>query len=241
MQEALFISDLHLSASTPHITELFLKFLHERAIKADVLYILGDFFDAWVGDDDSSELSQTCIQALNSLSAHTELYFMHGNRDFLIGDTFLQHCGAHLQADPSVIDLFGTPTLLMHGDLLCTDDVKYQQARLMVRAPEWQADFLSKDLATRKHLAEQYRQASGEHTAMEAKDIMDVNPQAVEAAMQHHQTQRLIHGHTHRPGVHTVNLPPTVGHRHVLAQWLTTGSVLCWNAQGPTVETITHR
>jgi len=242
MQEILFISDLHLSESSPHITDLFLQFVATRAPKADVLYILGDFFDAWVGDDDTSELSLTCIHALQRLRKNaTDIYFMHGNRDFLVGDTFAEQSGARLQADPSVIDLFGTPTLIMHGDLLCTDDVKYQQARQMVRSAAWQSDFLSKDLAARKQLAEQYRQASGEHKSMEAKDIMDVDPQTVAQYMQTHHTHQLIHGHTHRPNVHTFELANAPATRYVLAQWQETGSVLCWTEQGPNVETITAR
>lgn len=223
----LFISDLHLDPARPQITELFLELLDKEACCSDSLYILGDFFEAWIGDDDPDPHHIPVIAGLRKLTdAGTPVYFMHGNRDFLIGKGFAQLTGCRLLTDPTVIDLYGTPTLLMHGDTLCTDDVEYQQFRKMVRNPEWQAAFLAKPLEARRAFAAQARSESKTRTREKADEIMDVNQNAVEKVMREHGVTRMIHGHTHRPAVHrfTVNGEPLT--RVVLGDWYEQKSLL---------------
>jgi UDP-2,3-diacylglucosamine hydrolase len=222
------------------MTTLFLQLLKNRANKAAQLYILGDFFDAWIGDDDDTPLIHECTQALKACSNNTELFLMHGNRDFLMGEQFAQNAGMTLLSDSHIISFLKTKALIMHGDQLCTDDVKYQQARTMVRSPQWQQQFLSQDLATRRVQAEQYRQASGEHQSMQAADIIDVNQDAVEQAMLDANVTTLIHGHTHRPAAHQFQLQQQSATRYVLAPWETdTGFFLSWTAKGFRSEQLT--
>ena len=220
MSEQLFIADLHLSAERPDTLALFLRFLSERASQADALYILGDLFDAWIGDDDDSALAEQVRTALSNLThGGTALYIQHGNRDFLLGEDFLNATGARLLDETAVVDLDGQPTLLMHGDLLCSDDNDYQQARLMLRSPAFIQDFLSRPLAERAALAAEYRKRSGEATSLKAEDIMDVNPLTVADYLRHHDVLRLIHGHTHRPGQHEHDVAGRVAERWVLGEW----------------------
>ena len=220
MSEQLFIADLHLSAERPDTLALFLRFLSERASQADALYILGDLFDAWIGDDDDSALAEQVRTALSNLThGGTALYIQHGNRDFLLGEDFLNATGARLLDETAVVDLDGQPTLLMHGDLLCSDDTDYQQARLMLRSPAFIQDFLSRPLAERAALAAEYRKRSGEATSLKAEDIMDVNPLTVADYLRHHDVLRLIHGHTHRPGQHEHDVAGRVAERWVLGEW----------------------
>lgn len=202
MPTTYFISDLHLQASEPAMCELFFSFLKKHAINADALYILGDLFEFWVGDDDDTPLHHQVIEALHKLSQQTPIYFMHGNRDFLIGKRFLKATGCELLEDPSLIDLYGTKTLLMHGDLLCTRDVKYQKFRKFSRRWLVQKLFLLKSLKKRQQIAMRYRQQSQRHTATASEEIMDVTPSEVEKYLQHYDTPLIIHGHTHRPDVH---------------------------------------
>jgi len=216
----LLISDLHLSADCMQTVQLFQRFLQETAAQADALFILGDLFDAWIGDDNNAEPWPAVRHQLASLTAAgTEVFVQHGNRDFLLGDDFCRHTGVQLLAEEAVIDLFGTPTLLMHGDTLCTDDLAYQQARLFLRNPNFIADFLAKPLAERAAIAVEYRQRSGEATSLLASDIMDVNQQAVLNVMRQHGVTRLIHGHTHRQGQHQVDLDGMTAERIVLGEW----------------------
>ena len=220
MSQQLFIADLHLSAERPDTLALFLRFLRQRAPRADALYILGDLFDAWIGDDDDSPMAEQVRAGLKTLSdGGTPVYIQHGNRDFLIGEDFLAASGAKLLDETEVVDLDGTPTLLMHGDLLCSDDVEYQQARQMLRSPAFIQDFLSRPLAERAALAAEYRKRSGEATSLKAEDIMDVNDQTVVDTLRRHGVSQLIHGHTHRPDEHQHPVDGRIAHRWVLAEW----------------------
>jgi UDP-2,3-diacylglucosamine hydrolase len=216
----LFISDLHLSAQRPGAVELFLRFARDRAVRASALYILGDLFDAWIGDDDESELAVAVRGALRAVTtAGAAVHFQAGNRDFLVGERFAAATGVVLLPEATVADVGGAPALLMHGDLLCTDDVDYQQARGLLRSPEFVADFLAKPLAARAAIAAEYRHRSGEATSLKAEDIMDVNPGAVVETMRAHGVRRLIHGHTHRPARHAFALDGVPAERIVLAEW----------------------
>ncbi len=220
MGGVLFISDLHLSPERPATAELFLGFLAGRARGAQALYILGDLFDVWIGDDDRSAFSLEIIEALRALSeSGTALHLMHGNRDFLIGRRFARATGCTLLKDPSVVELAGTPTLLMHGDLLCTDDVAYQRFRRKARNPIFQRLFLLKGLKRRRAIAADYRRKSGEATSLKSQEIMDVNQGTVESTMRQHGVSRLIHGHTHRPADHRFELDGKPVERIVLSEW----------------------
>ncbi|MDH3526390.1 MAG: UDP-2,3-diacylglucosamine diphosphatase [Gammaproteobacteria bacterium] len=223
----LFISDLHLDPQRPEITRLFLDFLEQRGRSAERLYILGDLFEAWVGDDDDSTLAGAVCTGLGDCArSGTAVYIMHGNRDFLLGKVFTATCGCTLLTDPSAIDLYGQATLLMHGDLLCTDDTEYQAFRAMVRESQWQQAFLAKPLAERRQIAMQLRETSIERTQGKPESIMDVNQQSVVDTMERHAVQRLIHGHTHRPAVHDLTVNGKPAQRLVLGDWYEQGSVL---------------
>lgn len=231
--ETLFISDLHLSANRPDITRRFLAFVQKRAQGVERLYILGDLFDAYIGDDDNSTPNREIKAALRKLSdSGTAIFFQHGNRDFLVGERFCRETGAHLLGDYAVIDLYGEPTVLTHGDLLCTDDVLYQAARIRVRAEEWKRNALSKPLFIRQFYARWYRFRSGLDKSKKTLDIMDANPDAVIEAMRRFGVTKLIHGHTHRPEVHELAIDGQAARRFVLAEWHTTCSTLCWNSEG---------
>lgn len=229
MKPVLFISDLHLDNERPEIVHLFLRFLQERATQAEALYILGDFFEAWIGDDAVPE-DHPVIAALRAFTATgVPLYVMRGNRDFLLGERFEEMTGARLLPDPTVITLGNEPVLLMHGDSLCIDDTEYQQFRAMVHNPQWQAMFLAKSIEERLQMARQARQESTSRNSqlMESQEsIMDVNQGAVEQTMREHGVQRLIHGHTHRPNVHALTVDGQPATRIVLGDWYDQGSVL---------------
>lgn len=231
----LFIADLHLDDSRPHITRLFEDYLASADVRrANALYILGDLVEAWIGDDDDAELPARIAAATSDLSAHgVPVHFMHGNRDFLLGPAFAERAGMHLITDDAVVhDIEGTPTLLMHGDTLCTDDTVYQQVRAQVRTPEWQAQVLASPLEARRALASQSRAESRDHTGSTAETIMDVNQDAVETAMHDAGVTRLIHGHTHRPAIHDFTLRGQPARRIVLGDWYEQGSVLSVDANG---------
>jgi len=233
MQGTLFISDLHLDPERPAVTELFLGFLATRARKADAVYILGDLFEAWIGDDDASPLNLEVIQGIRACAdAGTPVFVMHGNRDFLLGERFAMQSRCTLLADPERIDLYGIPTLLMHGDLLCTDDTEYLAFRKMVRDSGWQSELLAKPLAVRREMAAEMRRGSREKTAGKPESIMDVNPAAVLDAMTRHAVVQLIHGHTHRPGVHSLQIAGQPARRYVLGDWYDQGSMLECNRDG---------
>jgi UDP-2,3-diacylglucosamine hydrolase len=225
----LFISDLHLDEARPAIIEEFQRFLRDDARAADALYILGDLFESWVGDDDDSALATSVAVALHDLRQRgVPLYFMHGNRDFLLGADYARRAGLLLLSDPQVITLGGERTLIMHGDTLCTDDVEYQKFRALVRDPSWQRQFLAQPLDQRRAFAAKARAESRSHTASAKAEIMDVNSSAVAAAMRSHGVRRLIHGHTHRPAMHKFDLDGRAAERIVLGDWYEQASVLTW-------------
>lgn len=215
----LFISDLHLSPTRPDITTAFLDFLKTTAKNAKALYILGDFFDAWIGDDDDTAEYIAITTALRRYSENHTVYFMHGNRDFLIGKEFAKNAGLTLLSDPHLIDINGTPTLLMHGDSLCTKDKEYMAFREMVRDPQWQQTILEKPLLERRAIAEHIRSTSESMNSLKANDIMDVTPEEVINIMTEHSSQRLIHGHTHRPARHELTINNKPAERIVLGDW----------------------
>ncbi|MAZ86302.1 MAG: UDP-2,3-diacylglucosamine diphosphatase [Cellvibrionaceae bacterium] len=213
----LFISDLHLDQSRPIVTAAFERFMEIMAPNCDALYILGDFFEVWIGDDDDCPFNARIVKLLQQFTnSGGLLYFMVGNRDFLIGDDFASRSGATLLEDPTVIDLNGTPTLLMHGDSLCTDDTDYMSFRLQARSPLWQEQLLSQPLAARREIARQLREQSQSMNSLKADDIMDVNHSEVARVMSEANVSRLIHGHTHRPEVHRLEGEKE---RMVLGDW----------------------
>ena len=238
--EILFISDLHISLEKPEITRRFLAFLKMRAPKASTVYILGDLFDAWIGDDDFTPPNNKIRKQLKHLSdSGTRVFLQQGNRDFLLGHKFCQDTGVTLLDDYVVIDLFGTPTLLTHGDLLCTDDLPYQTFRAKSHAPEWQQAVLSKPLLLRLLAARWYRIRSHFHKRKKSREIMDVNQDTVIKVMRENNCLRLIHGHTHRPRIHNFTINNQPAQRFVLAAWRKdAGEVLCWDSKGYKIEII---
>ena len=231
----LLISDLHLCETRAHITQAFIAFLQETAIKADALYILGDLFEYWPGDDAiPNGFHYPVIQALRALSLQkVSVFLMHGNRDFLLGSQFAQAARLTILPDPSLQMLYGKPVLLSHGDALCTDDIAYQKFRAEVRTPVWQNQFLSQPLTQRIAFIEQLRVKSAQEKSNKSMAIMDVNAQAVHALLQAHEYPPLfIHGHTHRPHRHTLNINQHTCVRWVLGDWYEQGSYLILDKNG---------
>ncbi len=229
----LFISDLHLDAEQPGIGAQFLAFLENEGRQADALYILGDLFESWIGDDDPNPHYAAMKAAIRQLAeSGVPVYFIHGNRDFLVGETFAAETHLALLPDPCVVDLYGTRVLLSHGDALCTDDFEYQQVRAMTRNPVWQSMMLAKSLAERIGIAARARAQSRERNALLPEAIMDVNQEAVERAMRSQGVCVLLHGHTHRPAVHEFELDGKPATRIVLGDWYEQGSVVRWDADG---------
>ena len=259
----LFISDLHLDASRAQISEQFLRFLHDECAQADALYILGDLFEYWIGDDDPQPLAAKIAEALHTLAGSGVLiHFMRGNRDFLLGDAYAARAGLRILPDPCVVSLYGHPTLLMHGDLLCSGDIEYQTFRRQTRDLDWQRDMLAQPLPVRMALALRARAASALHqqrlsmeraahgranaagagnagaagvaaNAGEAgEDITDVSADTVQAIFNRYGVDRLIHGHTHRPALHSLLVTGTPRTRIVLGDWYQQGSVLRVDADG---------
>jgi UDP-2,3-diacylglucosamine hydrolase len=230
----LFISDLHIDASHPPIIERFLKFLQGEARDAAALYILGDLFESWIGDDAPDEAQSAAIAGLNALTAGgVPCFVMHGNRDFLLAERFCAMSGAQLLPDPLIVNLYGEPVLVMHGDALCTDDRAYQRLRATVRDPDWQRTFLALSIDQRRTLAGAARAGSRAHTATVMNTITDVNADSVAAALRGAGTATLLHGHTHRPAVHSLQVDGKPRTRIVLGDWYDHGSVLRWDAKGP--------
>lgn len=227
----LFISDLHLQPDRPDLLQAFEDFLAREARKAEALYILGDFFEVWVGDDDDAPFIERVLNPLRALAAAgVRCFFMPGNRDFLAGSGFAERSGCQLLTDPTVVELDGRKALLMHGDSLCTGDSEYMAFRQMSRHPQWQSELLARPLEERRAIARQLRSQSKSMNAMKAEDIMDVTPAEVERAMAAHGVDLLIHGHTHRPAVHAT----AHGQRIVLGDWDANGWVL--SAEGGTLS-----
>jgi len=223
---ALFISDLHLSEDRPAANERFFEFLEKEARGADALYVLGDLFEYWIGDDDLDDPFNAIVAAFFRGLARTKLYVMHGNRDFLVGERFCRETGATLLADPATVDLGAGNVLLMHGDTLCTDDLDYQAWRRQARSPQFQQQFLAKSAAERKQAVLGLREKSKEVISAKAAEIMDVNAGAVAAAFRQHQVTTLIHGHTHRPAHHKLTVDGRRCERWVLPDWYGRGGYL---------------
>ena len=230
MREWLFISDLHLAPERPEVIHLFERFVDEIAIHAQRLYILGDFLEYWLGDDDKAEGLDPVFQSLKKLSdSGTEILFMAGNRDFLIGNQLAEQCGFKIIIEPHIENINGSNALLMHGDTLCTDDIEYQKFRVMVRDKNWQQQILSRPLPEREQLARSLRQQSEQANAEKDYEIMDVNQNTVIEMMQKHSVRLLIHGHTHRPAIHELEINGQAGKRIVLGDWGKEGSYLRFN------------
>ncbi len=235
----LFISDLHLETDRPDIGDQFFAFIENEARHADALYILGDLFDAWVGDDDPNPHFADVKAALRDLvESGVPVYFMHGNRDFMVGDEFARETGVTILPDPIAVDLYGKHVLLSHGDALCTDDFEYQKIRVMTRNPDWQAMMRQKPLEERLMLAKAARAESKARGQSIDMDIMDVNPDAVKRTILDYGVDILLHGHTHRPDIHFVELDDRVAKRIVLGDWYDQGSVLRWDEHGPVLDSL---
>ena len=233
MRKALFISDLHLDPEQPAIARQFLRFLRDEARAATILYILGDLFEVWLGDDDPDSAVREIVDALHDLTASgVSCCFMHGNRDFLVGERFARETGCRLLPDGTLVDVFGERVLLMHGDLLCTDDHSYQRLRRILRHPvvSWALRHMS--LAQRRRLAQRLRAGSRMHIGETAPEIMDVNAGAVVETMRRAGVRTLVHGHTHRPAIHTLTVDSAPARRIVLGDWHARGSVLEWSESG---------
>lgn len=233
MSATFIVSDLHLQESRPDLTDIFLRFARTTARAADAVYILGDLFESWIGDDEDSVLALDVQRALRALTdSGVPCRFMAGNRDFLVGKRFAETTGADLLGNECVVDLYGTPTLLLHGDTLCVDDAAYQKIRAQLRDPQWQAAFLAQPLAARRAFAEQARAQSRAHTSNMASDIMDVTANAVAAAFRVRDVARMIHGHTHRPALHELVVDGRRCERWVIADWRENGEMLVVSREG---------
>jgi len=248
-----FISDLHIDSEKPQIAEQFIAFCEglKASIKyLDALYILGDWFESWVGEDDPDKSKWQAIRAVKEISdLDVPCFFMAGNRDFLIGDEFAKASGCEVLADPAIVSLYGKKVVLMHGDTLCTDDVEYQKFRALSRSDAWQAQIKQLPLEQRIGMAAQIREQSMQDTASKDNDIMDVNQQAVLAAFAEHDVDTIIHGHTHRPAIHRIEKQETeLTHedvpdmdfltRIVLGDWYEQGSVLLWRKKDFDLKTM---
>ncbi len=222
-----FIADLHLAEDRPDITACFLSFLQHDAPQAQDLYIIGDLFEYWVGDDDDSSFIIEISHAIKALSTlGCKIYFIHGNRDFLLGKRFAKQSGMQLLPEITLIDLYGRPVVILHGDTLCTRDIGYQAFRKKSRSWWWQAIIKSLPLFVRRKIASKYRDQSATATAMKSQDIMDVTESEVINCLEHHQSQLMIHGHTHRPYVHNIIANNQTAQRIVLGDWYEQGAWL---------------
>lgn len=235
----LFISDLHLHPARPAVTDCFIRLLEEWRESADALYILGDLFEVWIGDDDPDPHHRRIIESISRFtSAGPECFFARGNRDVIIGRRFCADTGSQLLDETTVIDLYGTRVLVSHGDELCTDDHAYQRFRRQARSPTWRALFLALPLSARHYLAQRLRRRSQADTALKPEEITDVSTEAVAAAFAEHRVTTMIHGHTHRPAIHELELFRKPRTRIVLGDWYKQGSVLHWDETGYRLETL---
>lgn len=235
----LFISDLHLDSARPTSIDDFVAFTEGEARGAERLYILGDLFEAWIGDDDDDPGLKPIIAAITALTrSGTDCYFMHGNRDFLVGEALCAETGMRLLEEFETIELYGERVLLTHGDLLCTDDVRYLDLRRQLRDPGWQQDFLGKTLEERRRIAAELRQLSQSEMAAKAEAIMDVNEDTVRDSMRRFGVSNLLHGHTHRPAIHRFEIDGKPAQRIVLNDWYGPGGYLHWDSRGPVLESL---
>jgi UDP-2,3-diacylglucosamine hydrolase len=235
----LFISDLHLDAGEPETIRRFVTFIETEARAARALYILGDLFEAWVGDDEDDPRLAPVQAALAGLTGTgVPCSLMHGNRDFLLGPRFCAATGCRLLGDYERVELHGSTVLLTHGDLLCTDDTRYMSLRGTLRNPAWQRDFLAKPLAERRKIAAELRELSAAEIAAKSYDIMDVNQTTVEKVMREHGVSLLLHGHTHRPAIHRFALDGRPAVRIVLGAWYEQASVVRWDERGYSLDTL---
>jgi UDP-2,3-diacylglucosamine hydrolase len=236
---AQFISDLHLHSSRPEVTDCFLKFLGEATETTDSLYILGDLFETWIGDDDPDANHRKVIAALKKFTdTGRACFFAPGNRDFLVGHRFGRESGVQLLDEATIIDLHGERTLLLHGDELCTDDHAYQKFRFWMRNSIMQKTFLTLPLSARHHIAAKLRKSSMAETALKPEEITDVSQRTVEETMRHFNVRTLIHGHTHRPAIHSFAMNTDKATRIVLGDWYTQGSVLEWTSSGYSLKSL---
>ncbi|MCP4876457.1 MAG: UDP-2,3-diacylglucosamine diphosphatase [Gammaproteobacteria bacterium] len=223
--EYLFISDCHLDDSRPQVTRELINFLDVRAATARCLYILGDLFEVWLGDDNPVLEFRPVVSSLQRLARKTDIFFMAGNRDFLLGQAFAQEAGINLLEEPHILQLDTSRVVLIHGDTLCTDDHDYQAFRSMVRSQKWQADFLSRPLSERQQIATQLRSDSANAMSRKTLEIMDVNPRAVQDCFLQNEIDTIVHGHTHRPAIHQYEANRR---RIVLGNWTPEPSYLSW-------------
>lgn len=221
-----FIADLHLSADRTDITQCLMTFLEQQAPKADALYVLGDLFEVWIGDDDVTPFSESIAEAFKTLSQHVPIYFIHGNRDFAIREGWANKAGMTILKEQTIIDLYGTPTLITHGDELCTRDVAYQKFRKKSRSWWWPRMMLALPLSWRREIARKGRIESKENQKHLKPEIMDVTPEEVVQVMEKHAVIQLIHGHTHRPNIHSLKVNGNTAQRIVLGDWYDQGSIL---------------
>ena len=229
-----FISDLHISESHPEIGEQFVDFLANRALNYKMLYILGDLFEYWLGDDDINPYLNKIKKALRDYTrSEIPTYFIHGNRDFLIGERFSAETGIKILSDPTIIQLNNQDALISHGDLFCTDDISYQATRKLTRDPEWQNMMLNKSIEDRKFFAFEARMKSKNHMKDLADNITDVNQTEIANTFKEFNLKTIIHGHTHRPAIHNLNIQNTDHQRIVLGDWYDQGSCLEWDESGP--------
>jgi UDP-2,3-diacylglucosamine hydrolase len=244
---SLFVSDLHLDAARPHLVATFLDFLRNQASHTDALYVLGDLFEYWVGDDDPQAVAIDVADGLSAL-AHSgvPIFFVRGNRDFLLGAEYAARCGMRILPDPCVIDLYGRPTLLLHGDLMCTDDTVYQAFRRQSRDPAWQQAMLAQPLEARIAYAQRARAASiahqkavrGDDSDTAKEDITDISQSTVEQTLARYGVATMIHGHTHRPAIHKITVGEQACTRIVLGDWYERGSVLRVDADAASLTTL---
>lgn len=235
----LFVSDLHIEADRPDIANQFLQFLETEALNADALYILGDLFEFWVGDDDPNEHYAWIKQGLRKLTKkNIPVFFMHGNRDFMIGQDFADETGITILTDPYIVEVHGENVLLSHGDIYCTDDIQYQAVRKMTRDPKWQATMLTRSLEERISFSEQARADSKAHGDNIDQAITDVNQAAIKSALRQANVTLMLHGHTHRPAVHEIEVDGKQARRIVLGDWYQHGSVVRWDRNGPVLSSL---
>jgi UDP-2,3-diacylglucosamine hydrolase len=230
----LFISDIHISDDYPEINKHFFDFIKKINTNVNALYILGDLFEYWLGDDDPNPIFKKTQNALKNLSKNNvSVFFLHGNRDFLVGDEFANKSHIKILSDPSVIELYGERILISHGDIFCTDDKEYQLFRKQTRDPRWQKMILKKPLGYRRDFAQMARMRSIEHTQLDNENIMDVNENEIKKTFEHFNLSTIIHGHTHRPFIHNTVSNKINYRRIVLGDWYEQGSILEWSESGP--------